>query len=320
MEKRIMDQHHNSEHFAAATRRDGWSPALKARFLVVLAEAGNVRLSARRCGLSAQSAYVQRRRDVVFARGWAGALVLALEHGEQVLADRALEGVEEPVFYRGELVGTRRRYDNRLLLAHLARLDRLAGDEEAQAAAGRFDELLAIVAGEEGPGAFPPAADGPWPQDREAFAEAAASAAQLAAVAEHTASPRRFDPGAEEACDAAIIGAGDAAYAEAGAEWDAWFDHACATVDALAAGDPPSASGEEFPLQDSVNPSTSPPPPGFALTFAAPSVIGPLRPAGQESSRLADHPSETVGAPGLPGLNFQPRRGKEIPGISSPWP
>ncbi|MBW8753373.1 MAG: hypothetical protein JF595_04370 [Sphingomonadales bacterium] len=308
-----------------AIRRDGWSPALKARFLVILAETGNARLSARRCGMSAQSAYVHRRRDPLFAQGWAGALVLALDHGEQVLADRALEGIEEPVFYRGEQIATRRRYDNRLLLAHLARLDRLAADEEAQAAAGRFDELLAIVAGAEPPGSLAGADDGPWPQDREEFAEAAATAAQLAAVAEHTSSPRRFDPGAREACDAAIIGAGQAAHAAAGAEWDAWFDHACATVDGLAADDaphvdPPPTAGQEFLLQDRVNPSTSPAPPGFCLTLAGPSVIGPPRPAGQEPSRLADHPSETVGAPGLPGLNFQPRRGKEIPGISSPWP
>lgn len=258
---------HASPSFAPATRHDGWSPALKARFLAVLAEKGNVRAAAARCGMSAQSAYMQRRRDPIFALGWAGALVLAREHGEQVLADRALEGVEEQIFYRGELVGTRRRYDSRLLLAHLGRLDRLAEDEEAERAAGRFDELLAIVAGEKVPCAFHAPEDDPWPEAREPFAEAAATQAQLAVVAEHTSSPRKFDPGAAEACDAALVSAGQAARAAAEAEWDEWFARACALVDGLAEG-PPKVSrsavpprggeGEEFFLRTETIVSTSP--------------------------------------------------------------
>lgn len=41
-----------------------------------------------------------------------------------MLVTRALDGVEVPVWFRGEKVGTRRLYDTRLLLAHLGRLDR----------------------------------------------------------------------------------------------------------------------------------------------------------------------------------------------------
>ena len=52
-------------------------------------------------------------------------------HAEEVLADRALNGVEETVFYHGEEVATRTRYDARLLLAHLARLDAKAEDPVA---------------------------------------------------------------------------------------------------------------------------------------------------------------------------------------------
>lgn len=63
------------------------------------------------------------QRSARFAAGWDGALVLARQVAEDVLAQRALEGVEEPVFYRGEQVGSRWRFDARLLLAHLARLD-----------------------------------------------------------------------------------------------------------------------------------------------------------------------------------------------------
>ena len=124
----------------------GWTPGRKARFLDRLAVHGNVREACRCVGLSAEAAYRLRRRDAMFARGWAAALVLARQNCEQVLGERAVEGVEEEIFYRGELVGTRRRYDSRLLLAHLARLDRLVDEDGAGSDAGRFDEILASVA------------------------------------------------------------------------------------------------------------------------------------------------------------------------------
>ena len=47
-----------------------------------------------------------------------------------MLADRALNGVQEAVFYHGEEVATRTRYDSRLLLAHLARLDKRVEERE----------------------------------------------------------------------------------------------------------------------------------------------------------------------------------------------
>ncbi|MCJ2178868.1 hypothetical protein [Novosphingobium album (ex Hu et al. 2023)] len=123
-----------------------WDADRKVRFLHHLAEKGDVRAACARVGMSRQSAYLLRRRDGGFAQGWQAALVLARRHAEEVLATRALDGIEEAVWFRGELVGKKRRYDTRLLLAHLARLDRAA--EEAGPCEDRFDELLAMVAGE----------------------------------------------------------------------------------------------------------------------------------------------------------------------------
>lgn len=124
----------------------GWDAVRKVRFLDRLSEKGDVRAAAAFVGMSRQSAYVLRRRDGVFASGWAAAMVLARRHAEEVLATRALDGIEEAVWFRGELVGTRRKFDARLLLAHLERLDRQAS-ETASDLAERFDELLALVAG-----------------------------------------------------------------------------------------------------------------------------------------------------------------------------
>jgi hypothetical protein len=72
----------------------------------------------------------------------------AREQVGEMLGTRAIEGIEEEVWHRGEVVGTRRRYDTRLLLAHLARLDRLVeANPRAEADAACFDELLARYAG-----------------------------------------------------------------------------------------------------------------------------------------------------------------------------
>jgi hypothetical protein len=127
----------------------GWTAERRVRFLDLLAHHGNARAAASAVGLSAQTAYRLRRRDALFARGWNAALLLARDTGAQVLAERAIDGMVEEIWYRGELVGTRRRFDNRLLLAHLGRLDRMADQDDASEDAGRFDHLLACLAGEE---------------------------------------------------------------------------------------------------------------------------------------------------------------------------
>ncbi|HEU4820671.1 MAG TPA: hypothetical protein VFS87_05890 [Qipengyuania sp.] len=124
----------------------GWTRERKALFLDRLAAHGNARAACRAVGLSAEAAYKLRRRDPLFARAWAAAVVLGRDASIQALAERAVEGIEEEIYYRGELIGTRRRYDSRLLLAHLARLDKLADEDAAGADAGRFDELVADVA------------------------------------------------------------------------------------------------------------------------------------------------------------------------------
>ena len=214
----------------------GWTPALKARFLDHLASKGNVRAACARVGLSTESAYRLRRRDAEFARGWAAALALARESSVQVLADRAIDGVEEPIWYRGELVGTRRRYDTRLLLAHIARLDRLVDEDAAGPDAARFDELLARIAGEEFPGAS--AEDGLLPCDRatlvDAMAEAAKDTFDESWAEAAGGGARRVGKAKYAAYEAEREAAAQRARAEAAAQWDEWIVRACGTVDALA--------------------------------------------------------------------------------------
>jgi hypothetical protein len=224
----------------------GWTPDLQTQFLDQLALKGNVAASCKRVSLSREAAYRLRRRDPVFARGWAAAMVKAHDHCTEVLADRAIEGIEEPIYYRGELVGTRRKYDTRLLLAHIARLDKAAEDEAAQADAGRFDELLARIAGERLPRDLD-SLDGVLPIERRLFAEKRAHKA----LDDHYAQTKDVDESPDEAeLEARAIAANEAyrnGWAKADWHYNEWFHNACDYVD--------SATGwlDDAPAPDSAD-------------------------------------------------------------------
>lgn len=230
----------------------GWTAERKTRFLDHLSVKGNVRAACKRVSMSREAAYRQRRRDPLFARGWAAAMVQARENGAEVLADRAIDGVEEEIYYRGELVGTRRRYDSRLLLAHVARLDKVADERAAVEDAARFDELLALIAGEQVPEDL--RGDDLFPLDRESVAERAAKEAELtvryggpedAGDGEDDCEDRDgFDAAAFDALEDACAAAYLRGRAEGEERWDAWFDNACGFVDSVSGWpDGPPAPG-----------------------------------------------------------------------------
>ena len=253
--------HQTIEAAARPGPESKWTAQLRTRFLDHLARKGNVRAACLRVGVSAEIAYRLRRRDEAFARGWAAAMVLARGETEQVLAEQAVEGVIEDVYYRGECVGSRRRHDARLLLAHLARLDKLAADPRAKADAERFDEILAVVAGEEAPEELG-CADRVLPLSRRRHV---AEAGELARIEQLHAEYARSEQSSEdetaddeclldaeerwqrqtwarEAREAACDDAAVEAMVEAGREWDAWQARAHAAVDrVLAAAPAPTA-------------------------------------------------------------------------------
>lgn len=105
-------------HYA---RHDGWTPERQRGFIEALSDTGSVKAAARAVNMSADSAYQLRRHPEAgeFRAAWEA----ALGHGVRRLADvgleRALHGVEVPVYHFGAVVGTRRVYDNRLLMFYL---------------------------------------------------------------------------------------------------------------------------------------------------------------------------------------------------------
>ena len=225
---------------------NAFTPALQAYFLHRLSERGNVRLACRQTGISPQTAYLFKRRDPRFAAGWAAANVLAHAYCEAVIADRAIDGIEEKVYYHGEEVGMRRRFDTRLMLAHMARLDAQAQDRQAQRNAARFDELLAMIAGEEYDDALenigsPP--ELPLPLDRKAAAEKASADVWLEYEPDEDAEEADFED-AEWVDEAErfehFLQRSWQAARDGEARYDAWRLRAHGRADGIVAMTPPS--------------------------------------------------------------------------------
>lgn len=99
-------------------RHDGWTPEKQAEFLEILAATASVSEACAAVDRSRRSAYALRNRPdaVAFRDGWDEALRASLAVLATTAFDRAVNGQEEIVFYKGQRVGCRWKYDNRLLM------------------------------------------------------------------------------------------------------------------------------------------------------------------------------------------------------------
>ncbi len=99
-------------------RSNGWKPEVQLAFIEALAETGSVEAAARRVGRSSNGAYLLRRHPEAksFRKAWQAALDIGMQRVEDVAMDRALNGVDVPVYSYGKLVGKRTVYNDRLLM------------------------------------------------------------------------------------------------------------------------------------------------------------------------------------------------------------
>lgn len=99
-------------------RHDGWTPERQAGFIEALADTGSVRSAAHAVNMTPESAYQLRRHAEAreFNKAWKAALALGVQRLEDVAMERALYGVEVPVYHFGEVVGSRRVYNDSLLM------------------------------------------------------------------------------------------------------------------------------------------------------------------------------------------------------------
>jgi hypothetical protein len=104
-------------------RHDGWTLARQVAFLRALRETGCVQSACRHVGLTSTSAYRVKKRIPDFGAAWDAALAYRMPALERAAYARAVEGWLEPIVYKGEVVGHRRRYSDAMLRLLLLRED-----------------------------------------------------------------------------------------------------------------------------------------------------------------------------------------------------
>ncbi|ARU16478.1 hypothetical protein [Croceicoccus marinus] len=99
-------------------RHDGWTPERQRRFIEALADSGSVKRAAHAVNMTPEGAYLLRRHKhgEEFRKAWEAALALGVQRLEDAAMERAIHGVEVPVYHFGQIVGTRRVYNDRLLM------------------------------------------------------------------------------------------------------------------------------------------------------------------------------------------------------------
>ena len=98
------------------TRGAGGEGDWTARFLDALAECPNAKAAARVAGVGRATVYQRREADADFAKAWDSALKLGFESLHEVAWKVAVNGVKEPVLYRGKVVAHTTRYNTALMI------------------------------------------------------------------------------------------------------------------------------------------------------------------------------------------------------------
>ena len=88
----------------------------KRAFLAAVARTGNVTISAEIANIARSAHYQWLEADPVYAAAYEDAMEQAAQRLEAEATRRAVEGVEEPVFYQGKQCGVIRRYSDSLLM------------------------------------------------------------------------------------------------------------------------------------------------------------------------------------------------------------
>ena len=128
-------------------QRNGWTPERQRAFIEELADCGIVRQAAARIGMTEQSAYWLRRRDDAqsFNLAWEAALQLGGDRLRSIAYERAVEGTVKRHFYKGEVVGEDRVYDNRLLIFLLGKAQPSANAMEARQVVRNWDSWMQAI-------------------------------------------------------------------------------------------------------------------------------------------------------------------------------
>ena len=108
-------------------------------FIKTLAETAKVAVAVEAGGLSHVSFYTFREKDPVFAKLWDEAVDVGCDKLVDEATRRAHDGVLEPVFYKGEVVGEIRKYSDNLLMFLIKKIRPEYRDNSKQTHDGNVD-------------------------------------------------------------------------------------------------------------------------------------------------------------------------------------
>lgn len=120
-ERPFLDEDENPfafDHVQLRFRHDGWTPERQERFIEALAATGCVEQAARAVGKTVSSAYALKTRAEArsFRLAWDAAVEVGIKRLSEAALSRAIHGTVQPIYYKGEQVGERRHYDERLTM------------------------------------------------------------------------------------------------------------------------------------------------------------------------------------------------------------
>lgn len=119
-------------HARSRQREEGWTPETMETFIIHLIETGSVRKAARLSERHVTTAYRLRAREPAFAAAWDAARRMAYARLRDEAMERALDGTLQQVWKDGGLIGTKRVYNDRLLMNLLNHLRHEADPKAAK--------------------------------------------------------------------------------------------------------------------------------------------------------------------------------------------
>lgn len=127
-----------------------WTRHTQIRFLEALRQTANVMLAAEAVGFSRSRIYERRQADPDFATAWDETEQEAADRLEAEAWRRAVQGTEEPIYQKGQLVGYARRHSDGLLI-HLLKAHKPAKYRDKTPKAppprGELAQLFAEISG-----------------------------------------------------------------------------------------------------------------------------------------------------------------------------
>ena len=113
-------------------RVDGWTPLRQRAFLRALTATGEIEKACKLARISNTAVRKARAAYPSFAAACDRAIAKAEPTLEQIAVDRAINGVAEPVYHAGQVVGHKRRYSDALMRDALKREDARFGTHKTK--------------------------------------------------------------------------------------------------------------------------------------------------------------------------------------------